>query len=103
MSLGMFALGGLELLGVLEEVVSEVDRKAWIEWVYSQQRVPAEKDVENEESGTSLDWRIVIALYTGTRKKRLNSPYYRSKCRAVRLWRRPFLRSGLPGSGQWPC
>ncbi|KAF9955939.1 Geranylgeranyl transferase type-1 subunit beta [Mortierella alpina] len=50
MSLGMFALGGLELLGVLEEVVSEVDRKAWIEWVYSQQRVPAEKDVENEES-----------------------------------------------------
>ncbi|KAF9937594.1 Geranylgeranyl transferase type-1 subunit beta [Mortierella alpina] len=50
MSLGMFALGGLELLGVLEEVVSEADRKAWIEWVYSQQRIPAENAVENEES-----------------------------------------------------
>ncbi|KAG9320925.1 hypothetical protein KVV02_001730 [Mortierella alpina] len=50
MSLGMFALGGLELLGVLEEVVSEADRKAWIEWVYSQQRIPAENTLENEES-----------------------------------------------------
>ncbi|CAO3570633.1 unnamed protein product [Mortierella alpina] len=50
MSLGMFALGGLDLLGVLEEVVSEADRKAWIEWVYSQQRVPAETDVDNEDS-----------------------------------------------------
>ncbi|KAF9173316.1 Geranylgeranyl transferase type-1 subunit beta [Mortierella sp. AD011] len=40
MTFGMFALGGLELLGVLEESVSEANRQAWIEWVYSQQRVP---------------------------------------------------------------
>ncbi|KAG0042437.1 Geranylgeranyl transferase type-1 subunit beta [Gryganskiella cystojenkinii] len=44
MMLGMFALSGLELLGVLEETVSEADRKAWIEWVYSQQRVPSDED-----------------------------------------------------------
>lgn len=47
MMLGMFALSGLELLGVLEETVSEVNRKAWIEWVYSQQRIPAEGDAED--------------------------------------------------------
>ncbi|KAF9425740.1 Geranylgeranyl transferase type-1 subunit beta [Entomortierella beljakovae] len=41
MTLGMFALGGLELLGILEETVSEANRKDWIEWIYSQQRVPA--------------------------------------------------------------
>ncbi|KAG0361885.1 terpenoid cyclases/protein prenyltransferase alpha-alpha toroid [Gamsiella multidivaricata] len=41
MTLAMFTLGGLELLGVLEETVSEDNRKDWIEWIYSQQRVPA--------------------------------------------------------------
>ncbi|KAF9114591.1 Geranylgeranyl transferase type-1 subunit beta [Mortierella sp. AM989] len=49
MTLGMFALGGLELLGVLEECVSETDRQAWIEWIYSQQRVPASSN-DNEPS-----------------------------------------------------
>lgn len=48
MMLGMFALSGLELLGVLEETVSEANRKDWIEWVYSQQRIPAGGETENE-------------------------------------------------------
>lgn len=41
MTLGLFAIGGLELLGVLEEAISEANRKAWIEWIYSQQRIPS--------------------------------------------------------------
>ncbi|KAG0270147.1 Geranylgeranyl transferase type-1 subunit beta [Actinomortierella ambigua] len=43
-TLGCFVLSALELLGVLDEVVSEKDRKDWIEWIYAQQRtgfVPA--------------------------------------------------------------
>ncbi|KAF9903935.1 Geranylgeranyl transferase type-1 subunit beta [Lobosporangium transversale] len=52
MTLGMFALGGLELLGVLEEKVSEADRKAWIEWIYSQQRIPS--DANNKDSDEVL-------------------------------------------------
>ncbi|KAF9929085.1 Geranylgeranyl transferase type-1 subunit beta [Linnemannia zychae] len=42
MTLGLFALGGLELLGCLEENISEANRKAWIEWIYSQQRIPSQ-------------------------------------------------------------
>ncbi|KAF9979172.1 Geranylgeranyl transferase type-1 subunit beta [Actinomortierella ambigua] len=38
MTLGCFALSALELLGVLDDVVSEKDRKAWIDWIYAQQR-----------------------------------------------------------------
>ncbi|KAF9916083.1 Geranylgeranyl transferase type-1 subunit beta, partial [Modicella reniformis] len=41
MTLGLFALGGLELLGVLDDTISETDRKDWIEWIYSQQRIPS--------------------------------------------------------------
>ncbi|GJJ77433.1 geranylgeranyl transferase type-1 subunit beta [Entomortierella parvispora] len=54
MMLGMFALSGLELLGVLEETVSEVDRKDWIEWVYSQQRVPADGETEYQDKSEAL-------------------------------------------------
>ncbi|KAF9150573.1 Geranylgeranyl transferase type-1 subunit beta [Linnemannia schmuckeri] len=48
MTLGLFAIGGLELLGVLEEAISEANRKAWIEWIYSQQRIPS-KDSPSED------------------------------------------------------
>ncbi|KAF9121823.1 Geranylgeranyl transferase type-1 subunit beta [Mortierella sp. 14UC] len=48
MTLGLFVLGGLELLGCLEESVSEANRIAWIEWIYSQQRVPS-KDLPAED------------------------------------------------------
>jgi geranylgeranyl transferase type-1 subunit beta len=41
MTLGLFSLGGLELLGVLEESISEANRAAWVEWIYSQQRIPS--------------------------------------------------------------
>jgi geranylgeranyl transferase type-1 subunit beta len=41
MTLGLFVLGGLELLGCLEESVTEANRIAWIEWIYSQQRIPS--------------------------------------------------------------
>ncbi|KAG0067403.1 Geranylgeranyl transferase type-1 subunit beta [Linnemannia elongata] len=47
-TLGLFAIGGLELLGVLEETISEANRKAWIEWIYSQQRIPS-KDSPSED------------------------------------------------------
>ncbi|KAF8924517.1 protein geranylgeranyltransferase type I beta subunit [Dissophora ornata] len=50
MTLGMFALGGLELLGVLEETVSEANRKDWVEWIYSQQRIP--DDSSDKESSS---------------------------------------------------
>jgi len=49
-SLGMFALNGLELLGVLDENVSEKNRKAWIEWIYAQQRIPSSTDPSGKPS-----------------------------------------------------
>ncbi|KAK3809585.1 MAG: geranylgeranyltransferase type I beta-subunit-like protein [Benniella sp.] len=48
-SLGMFALSGLELLGVLEENVSEKNRKAWIEWIYAQQRIPSSTNPSEQD------------------------------------------------------
>ncbi|KAF9563763.1 Geranylgeranyl transferase type-1 subunit beta [Mortierella alpina] len=74
MSLGMFALGGLELLGVLEEVVSETDRKAWIEWVYSQQRIPAESGDEDEESGMTIDLQTRRGLDTCGQRRLIKYP-----------------------------
>ncbi|KAG0233543.1 hypothetical protein BGW42_007378 [Actinomortierella wolfii] len=47
LSLGCFVLSALELLGALDEVVTEKDRKDWIEWIYAQQRtgyVPTENE-----------------------------------------------------------
>jgi geranylgeranyl transferase type-1 subunit beta len=46
----MFALNGLELLGVLDENVSEKNRKAWIEWIYAQQRIPSSTDPSGKPS-----------------------------------------------------
>lgn len=46
--MGMYAIGGLELLGVLDETVSEANRKDWIEWIYAQQRIPS---TTGEDSG----------------------------------------------------
>ncbi|KAF9188622.1 Geranylgeranyl transferase type-1 subunit beta [Haplosporangium sp. Z 767] len=55
MTLGMFALGGLELLGVLEEIVPEANRQAWIEWIYSQQRIPDPLAGEDELSDKNTE------------------------------------------------
>ena len=57
--LGMFALSGLELLGVLEETVSEANRKDWIEWVYSQQRIPTYGEAQGE--GELRDFFLALA------------------------------------------
>lgn len=46
--MGMYAIGGLELLGVLDETLSEANRKDWIEWIYAQQRIPS---TAGEDSG----------------------------------------------------
>jgi geranylgeranyl transferase type-1 subunit beta len=37
MSMGFFVVAALDLLGVLETVISEPDRKSWIDWIYSLQ------------------------------------------------------------------
>lgn len=57
MTLGLFAIGGLELLGVLEEAISEANRKAWIEWIYSQQRIPS----KDSPSGNLLYYLSIVS------------------------------------------
>ncbi|CAO3617355.1 unnamed protein product [Cunninghamella echinulata] len=47
MTLAYFCLGGLELLGALDTVISEHNKKDWIDWIYSQQIVPSD-DNQNE-------------------------------------------------------
>ncbi|KAG0350864.1 Geranylgeranyl transferase type-1 subunit beta [Podila minutissima] len=47
--MGMYAIGGLELLGVLDETVSEANRKDWIEWIYAQQRIPSTTGEDSDD------------------------------------------------------
>ncbi|CAO3626725.1 unnamed protein product [Cunninghamella blakesleeana] len=42
MTLAYFCLGGLELLGVLDTVISDQNKQDWINWIYSQQIVPSD-------------------------------------------------------------
>ncbi|KAG2180763.1 hypothetical protein INT44_003770 [Umbelopsis vinacea] len=44
MTLAFFCLGSLSLLGQLDSVVSEKDRKEWIDWIYAQQVLPDPED-----------------------------------------------------------
>lgn len=44
MTLAFFCLGSLSLLGQLDTVVSEKDRKEWIDWIYAQQVLPDPED-----------------------------------------------------------
>lgn len=72
MTLGLFAIGGLELLGVLEETISEANRKAWIEWIYSQQRIPSKDSPSGnllyypsiESYGASYSLSLSLTLVT---------------------------------------
>ncbi|CAO3595756.1 unnamed protein product [Absidia cylindrospora] len=41
MTLAFFCLGGLEILGALDTVVSEHNKQDWIEWIYAQQVLPS--------------------------------------------------------------
>ncbi|KAF9385906.1 Geranylgeranyl transferase type-1 subunit beta [Podila verticillata] len=47
--MGMYAIGGLELLGVLDETLSEANRKDWIEWIYAQQRIPSTTGKDSDD------------------------------------------------------
>lgn len=40
MTLAFFCLGSLSLLGQLDTVLPEQDKKDWIEWIYAQQVLP---------------------------------------------------------------
>ncbi|KAI9032831.1 terpenoid cyclases/protein prenyltransferase alpha-alpha toroid [Phycomyces nitens] len=49
MTLGFFCLNALDLLGALDESVSEQNKKDWIDWIYAQQILP-ENDDENDSN-----------------------------------------------------
>ncbi|KAI8081549.1 protein geranylgeranyltransferase-like protein type I beta subunit [Halteromyces radiatus] len=51
MTLAYFCLGGLELLGALETVVSDHNKKDWIEWIYAQQILPSEDGKNDPHCG----------------------------------------------------
>ncbi|KAL0091986.1 protein geranylgeranyltransferase type I beta subunit [Phycomyces blakesleeanus] len=52
MTLGFFCLNALDLLGALDESVSEQNKKDWIEWIYAQQLLPETDD----EKDPNLDY-----------------------------------------------
>ncbi|KAF9413787.1 Geranylgeranyl transferase type-1 subunit beta [Podila epigama] len=47
--LGMYSLAALELLGELEDKVTEANRKDWIEWIYAQQRIPSSTGEDSDD------------------------------------------------------
>ncbi|KAI8350360.1 geranylgeranyltransferase type I beta-subunit-like protein [Choanephora cucurbitarum] len=50
MTLAFFALGGLSLLGELDNNVSDENKRDWIEWIYAQQVLPTGQDPDPNEA-----------------------------------------------------
>lgn len=69
MTLAYFCLGGLELLGALDTVISEQNKQDWIDWIYSQQILPSDDEQSKKKERYmniyiyKQQWILSIYLY----------------------------------------